>query len=414
MTEEEPQQRPAGLRGLRVRGDEGKLRQALINLLGNAVKFAEQGGVTLRVAAVVKLPEDGRRRTEDGGPTTEDRCRVPGAALRPPSSVFRFEVVDTGPGIPPELQARLFQPFQQGESAAGKGGTGLGLAITRRLMETMGGQVGVESRLGEGSRFWIEVPLEAAEQDRAPEVAVSGGLASDHAPARLRRLASGVTVRALVVDDVQENRDILSAMLRQMGCQVEVAAGGLEAIECAKRQAPDIVFLDIRMPGMDGMETLARLKTGSGQPRSTDLAGSAEPRPAGMRFVAVSASVLGRERDCCLTAGFDAFLGKPFLVSELVALLDRVLDVTWAATESAVAEPGALTVPPELLGRLKSCARGYRVTELKQGLTELEQLGPAGAALATRLRRLAQFSSMTEAIALIEEVETQPNPEAAP
>jgi len=316
---------------------------------------------------------------------------------------FRFEVLDTGPGIPPELQARLFQPFQQGESAAGKGGTGLGLAITRRLMETMGGQVGVESRLGEGSRFWIEVPLEAAEQDRAPEVAVSGGLASDHAPARLRRLAPGVTVRALLVDDVQENRDILSAMLRQMGCQVEVAAGGLEAIECAKRQAPDIVFLDIRMPGMDGMETLGRLKTAS-----------AQPRPISMRFVAVSASVLGHERDRCLTSGFDAFLGKPFLVSELVALLDRLLDVTWAATESAVAEPGALTVPPELLGRLKSCARGYRVTELKQGLTELEQLGPAGAALATRLRRLAQFSRMTEAIALIEEVRAQPESEAAP
>jgi CheY-like chemotaxis protein len=233
-------------------------------------------------------------------------------------------------------------------------------------------------------------------------------------------------VRALVVDDVQENRDILSAMLRQMGCRAEVATGGLEAIECAKRQVPDIVFLDLRMPGMDGMETLGRLKEvlegkagarEQGPPASAssdDGDGEGLASPISVRFVAVSASVLGHERDRCLTSGFDAFLGKPFLVSELVALLDRLLDVTWAATESAVAEPGALTVPPELLGRLKSCARGYRVTELKQGLTELEQLGPAGAALATRLRRLAQFSRMTEAIALIEEVRAQPNPGTAP
>jgi hypothetical protein len=97
-----------------------------------------------------------------------------------------------------------------------------------------------------------------------------------------------------------------------------------------------------------------------------------------------------------------------------MALLERLLEVRWAAAEADVTEPGALAVPPELLERLKSCARGYRVTELKQGLLELEQLGPAGVALATRLRRLAQFSRMTEAIALIAEAQTQPSQEAAP
>ncbi len=386
----------SALRGLRVRGDEGKLRQALINLLGNAVKFAERGCVTLRVASVVPAPSGS----------------VGGPRLR-----FRFEVIDTGPGIPPDLQASLFQPFQQGESAADKGGTGLGLAITHRLVELMGGQIGVESRVGQGSRFWIEVPLCTVEQwEEGPAPVRPRVRTAEGAAVPRTRLAAGVLVRALVVDDVQENRDILSEMLRQLGCTVDVAGGGLEAIECVKRQVLDIVFLDIRMPGLDGMETLARLQTGLKPGAGTRLATPAlglpgqaatSPAPADRRprFVAVSASVLGHERTRCLTAGFDAFLGKPFLAAELIELLERLLAVKWESTEGDGDRAGVLRAPVALLERLKSNARGYRVTELKQGLAELEKLGPAGEALAAQLRRLAQASRMTEVIALLDGVQ---------
>jgi CheY-like chemotaxis protein len=382
---------PSGLRGQGVRGDEGKLRQALINLLGNAVKFTEQGGVTLRVS-----------------------WRGGDSALTDHPSRYLFEVLDTGPGIGPELQARLFQPFQQGDSPGGKGGTGLGQAITRRLAEAMGGRVGVESRVGQGSRFWFEVPLRIPEgEPEEPEHRRADARTPLDAAAPRRRLAPGVTVRALVVDDIHENREILSELLRQMGCEVETAAGGIEAIDRVKRQVPDIVFLDIRMPGMDGMETLARLQVewppgqGAEAAMSTGPEGARTPPRRRPRIVAVSASVLGHERARCLAAGFDAFLGKPFLAAELVELLERLLAVTWDAATSDAVESDRLSVPAELLERLKSSARGYRVTELKQRLLELEKLGPAGAALATRLRRLAQFSRMSEAIALIEEVQSR-------
>lgn len=386
------------LRRLRVRGDEGKLRQGLTNLLGNAVKFTATGEIRLRVVTVDR----------DLLAVTGDQSSVvsqPSPGAGPCGVRFRFEVTDTGPGITLELQSRLFQPFQQGDAAPDLGGTGLGLAITRRLAEAMGGQVGVESTVGQGSRFWIEVPLATVEPERATPPVAAEGFALEIGANRPRRLAAGVSVRALVVDDVKENRDILSMMLRQMGCEVALASGGLAAIEHLRSATPDIVFLDIRMPGMDGMETLRRMKAQLDERPPTE---SAAPPSRPPRFVAVSASALGHERGRCLTSGFDAFLGKPFLVAELIEVMDRLLPLRWDSVAADAGDRETLNLPGELLDRLLASARGYRVTDLKRGLTELESLGVAGVALAAHLRRLTLASRMTEVVQFLEALSGAP------
>ncbi|MBE7499354.1 MAG: response regulator [Verrucomicrobiales bacterium] len=397
----------SGRRGWRVRGDEGKLRQALINLLENAVKFTERGGVTLRVG-----------QAEGRGPGEETWRRVggPPPVLHSSFCLLHFSVSDTGPGISPELQARLFQPFQQGELAAIKGGTGLGLAITKRLVELMCGRMGVESVPGQGAEFWFEVPvgLVAGEEEEGVRAGRRAG-SEDGTGGWRPRLKAGVLVRALVVDDVAENREILSEMLRQMGIVVTVASGGVEALEAVRHEVPEIVFLDIRMPGMDGMETLRRLKgNGAETPdirapargeECGSVAAGAAAATGGAKFVAVSASVLGHERERCLERGFDAFLGKPFLLEEVAGVLERLLGVEWEAEAASAGEAQGVRLPVELLERLKSSAQGYRVTELKQRLTELEGLGPGPAALARRLRRLAQRSQMGEVAAWLEAME---------
>ena len=397
----------SGWRGWRVRGDEGKLRQALINLLENAVKFTERGSVTLRVGQA-----EGRGRGEE----TWRRVGGPPPVLHSSFCLLHFSVRDTGPGISPELQARLFQPFQQGELAAIKGGTGLGLAITKRLVELMRGRLGVESVPGRGAEFWFEVPvgLVAGEDEEGVRAGRREG-SEDGTGGWRPRLKAGVLVRALVVDDVAENREILSEMLRQMGIVVTVASGGVEALEAVGEEVPEIVFLDIRMPGMNGMETLRRLKGNGVEMPDTrapgrreecgSVAAGAAEAAGGAKFVAVSASVLGHERERCLERGFDAFLGKPFLVEEVAAVLERLLGVEWEAEGASAGEARGVRLPVELLERLKSSAHGYRVTELKQRLTELEGLGPGPAGLARRLRRLAQRSQMGEVVAWLEAME---------
>jgi hypothetical protein len=205
--------------GACVRGDEGKLRQVLINLLGNAVKFTTSGCVTLRIS------KDKKRR-----------CR--------------FEVEDTGSGISLDLQRRIFEPFQQGAEAKGKGGTGLGLAIAQRQVKIMGGNLRVRSRPSQGSvfSFSVELPL-ATTRRKMPRDEF----------AAVERIVAGTKVHALVVDDIVENREVLSLMLSLIGCHVTVAKNGEEALDVIRATQPDIVFLDMRLPGMSGLDTALRI-----------------------------------------------------------------------------------------------------------------------------------------------------------
>jgi len=346
---------------LPVRGDESKLMQVFINLLSNAVKFTDAGEVVFQV----KLLGDDR---------------------------YCFAVSDTGQGISGEEQKRIFQVFEQGQAGLQKGGTGLGLAISQRILVLMDSQLELESTPGKGTRFSFTVCLPAA--TRITESA-------DHAKwERVQRLAAGVRVRALVADDIEENRHILAQLLEVVGVEVDTAVDGRDALAAVQRQMPDIVFMDIRMPEMDGMEAMRQL-------RQRDDA-------AALKIAAVSASTFEHERQEYLAAGFDAFIAKPVQAAELYGCLVRLLEVEFEfsppdagdALEEAP-DPAQVHLPAELHARLLAAAELAQVTTLEQHLDAMEQLGPAAALLARHLRQLSQDFQLDEIASLLERVNVE-------
>jgi CheY-like chemotaxis protein len=259
-----------------VIGDAARLRQVLTNLLGNAAKFTEMGQVRLEVEPVAGT----------------------GAAMQ-----VRFAVIDTGPGIPPEQQDRLFQSFHQLDSTRGRhGGTGLGLAISRQLIERMGGRIGVESEPGRGSTFWFELPLVPTREAVAETAAAATG------PVR--------PLRVLVADDVATNRELLRALLRRGGHEVRLAVNGVEALALAQSELPDLVLMDVSMPELDGMETARRLRALDGP-------------LARVPIVALTAHAFPADVEACLAAGMNGHLAKPIDPAALNAVLARVAAGGW-------------------------------------------------------------------------------------
>jgi len=352
-----------------VHGDEGKLRQVLINLLGNAVKFSDQGEVTLKIRPVNQTGRDAVKRA----PT-----------------VYRFDVIDTGPGISAADQNEIFQPFQQSEAGLKKGGTGLGLAITRRQVELMGGEVKLESALGKGSRFYFEIDLPPAQ----------GRLESQQAgeTREVARLAAGSQVNALVVDDNQNNRDVLSQLLLGIGCRVRLAESALEAFDRVKEEVPDIIFMDIRMPGMNGAEATRRI--------------IAEHGPDQIKIVAITASVLEHEKAGHMAAGFHSFLSKPFRFPDVCTSLKQLLKVEFdyaeEADEAAAAveemDPSGYSIPKNVWEALKQASDRYSLTGLKKGLEPLEQSGASGRKAAEALKRLIQEGDLERVSEFLEKV----------
>ncbi len=311
-----------------VRVDAKRLRQVLLNLLGNAVKFTPNGSVGLEV----------------------DRL---GEALR-------FRVVDTGLGIPAVDLDDLFQPFQQQSDSGHREGTGLGLAISQKLVRMMGGEIRVESAVGAGSTFGFDLTL--------PEVAAP---TVKHGLQRPRPVGLRAPLRVLVVDDRAENRDVLREMLAPLGFDVGEADSGVSAVQACRTQAPDVLLLDLMMPGLDGFDTLRQIR---------ELPGG-DQIPA----VAVSASAFPDTRKEANDAGFDGFIPKPVRLDELLELLTERLNPEWlvAAPEgrepaNPVTEPHLVAPPSADVEALYELARVGDVVGIEKRLETLRGEGVCG------------------------------------
>ena len=265
----------------RLLGDLVRIRQVLLNLLGNGIKFTDRGSISL---VVEPDPES--------------------ASTGTPS--IRFRVRDTGSGILPEFQEKLFEPFLQGDPSSSRrhGGAGLGLAISRELVEQMGGEIGCRRRDGGGSEFWFRLPLEPVPVIEGDEEEVAE--ASDREGGR----------RILVVEDNEVNQIVVQHQLETFGYEVAVAANGVEALEILEQEPFDLVLMDCQMPEMDGYEATRRIR------RRTD-------RLAEIPIVALTAHTLEGDRQKCYAVGMDDYLSKPFREEDLRSLLAR-----WLADQS--------------------------------------------------------------------------------
>jgi len=308
-----------------VHGDPNRLRQILVNLLSNAVKFTERGQVLLKVEAGQPQGPDKRQRLD-------------------------FSVSDTGIGISEEAQPRLFQSFSQADGSTPRlyGGTGLGLAISKQLVELMGGQIGVESRLGEGSTFWFSVTLPIAalagtpapvselkplQASLAKARAAGSGLSGQPANPweRQGEPEPGEAARAyprpqtpslgkpagkgkvLVAEDNPINQKVAVGMLERLGCEVKVAGDGEEALSVLAGEDFDLILMDCMMPRMDGYEATAAIRARQAQ--------GSKPIP----IVALTANNVAGDREKCLQAGMDDYLAKPFTLHQLQAIVHRWL-----------------------------------------------------------------------------------------
>jgi signal transduction histidine kinase/CheY-like chemotaxis protein/HPt (histidine-containing phosphotransfer) domain-containing protein len=285
-------------------GDLVRLRQVLTNLVGNAIKFTEQGYVLLGV----------HRDGESDG-----------------AVLLRLAVSDTGIGIEPDKQHLLFDSFSQSDNSTTRkyGGTGLGLAICRSLIELMGGEIGVESTPGKGSTFWLTLALKPGGELSLPEQAVAGRRAEMSVEVEQQRLSG----RVLLVEDVLANRMVAATMLERQGVTVDMADNGREALAAWRSRSYDLILMDCQMPEMDGYEATAMIRL--------EEAAKALGR---IPIIALTANAFERDRQRCIAVGMDDFLSKPFKGEDLQRLLKH-----WIAgvTEGRVVDDFLQAVAPD-------------------------------------------------------------------
>lgn len=323
-----------------IRGDEARLRQILINLVGNAVKFTRVGGVTIRL-----------------GTRMNDRRHL------------LIEVADTGPGIRPEDCERLFEPFVQLTEEAALRGTGLGLTITRQFVQMMGGRIGVESEPGRGSLFRVDVPVElAAPEEALPETA-------GDRRGEVAGLAPGQPAyRILIVEDQEENRLLLGRLMADIGLETRMAEDGEAGVKAFQDWRPDLIWMDRRMPAMDGIEACRRIR--------------ALPGGQAVRIVAVTASAFREQQQELFEAGMDDFVRKPYRFGEVYDCLARQLGLCFIYREAVAPSRPAPEPPVERLAGLPASLR----QDLQAALESLD-----GERIEAAIGRIAEADAETAA-----------------
>ena len=335
--------------------DEGKLRQIIINLLGNALKFTEQGEVTLSVELKESITA-AEKNIDFLFTDTYELC---------------FCVEDTGPGIEVEEMQQLFSPFEQTKvGRISNEGTGLGLSICHKFVELMGGELQVESTVGRGSKFFFEIPIEL-EDSQVPQI-LSSSNSSLKETSRVIGLASNQPeYKILAVDDVAASRLLLRKMLNQIGFAVKEAGDGREAVNLWSSWHPDLILMDMRMPIMDGYEATKQIKS----------------HPEGNKtiVIALTASAFEEERVTILSAGCDDFMRKPFYETELLEKIGHYLNIEYLYEEivddsnlklkhlEELTQESLAVMSPEWRSQLYDAAAKVDNREILQLLSEIPQ-----------------------------------------
>ncbi|NEQ77981.1 MAG: response regulator [Okeania sp. SIO2C9] len=276
----------------RIIVDEKRLRQVLINLLGNAIKFTDQGGVNFKVGSIGENDSQSEKQQK-----------------------IRFQVEDTGQGIHPHNLEKIFLPFEQvGKNQNKVEGTGLGLAISNKIVETMGGSLKVTSKPGIGSIFWVDLDLPLAPE--LPQQVNSNSSLITTQKSNNSQCRKQSIVRVLLAEDNPVNQIIAKKMLHRLGYTIEIAKNGLAAVEAVKNQFYDIIFMDIQMPEMDGIEATHHIRQ-----QFKNTASTCQPW-----IVAMTANAMKEDRENCLKAGMNDYLSKPVQLHELAAILEKFLE----------------------------------------------------------------------------------------
>ncbi|MHC5764912.1 MAG: ATP-binding protein [Nostoc sp.] len=341
-----------------VHVDVKRLRQVLLNLLGNAIKFTDEGKVSFKVEVIDRLPADGQTEKYH----------------------IHFSVKDTGIGITPTQLDNIFLPFEQvGEKKHQIEGTGLGLAITRQLVQMMGSDIQVKSQLGQGSTFWFEIAIAEASEWVESAMAASKGqiIGFEGSPRTI-----------LMVDDRWENRTVITNLLQPLGFNVVEASNGKEGLEKVIALKPDLVITDLLMPEMDGFELIKHLRH--------------TPGIQDVKIIVSSASVFEADQHRSLQAGGDTFLSKPIQVDELLHQLECHLDLVWIyqQSEKQIINSSATTLDsssdkltppsPDVLRELMNLASKGNFNDILKWADKLEETDTKFAPFANQLRQLAR------------------------